>query len=177
MPVEGGPPQRGQRMLVKSRPQVSQKWAMSVEPLEDGVDVPPLREQGVSLADLVVVSVLEVVRQPLVDQAERDLLRVEVVRVVRGRDPVPVIERTLALLRDRPLARVIWARPRELLNIFQADAVGCHVITATSDLLGKLPLVDKDLTGYSLETVEMFHRDAMAAGYSIPLSAETSTSL
>ncbi len=94
-----------------------------------------------------------------------------------GRDPVPVIERTLALLRDRPLARVIWASPRELLNIFQADAVGCHVITATSELLDKLSLVDKDLTGYSLETVEMFHRDAMAAGYSIPLSAEASTRL
>ena len=88
-----------------------------------------------------------------------------------GRDPVPVIERSLAILRTLPAARVIWASPRELLNVFQADAVGCHVITATADVLNKLPQVGKDLTGFSLETVEMFRKDAVAAGYTIPLSA------
>lgn len=90
-----------------------------------------------------------------------------------GRDPVPVIERSLAILRDLRLAEVIWASPRELLNVFQADAVGCHVITATSDVLNKLALIGKDLTAYSLETVEMFRKDAVAAGYSVPLSAPT----
>jgi transaldolase len=88
-----------------------------------------------------------------------------------GRDPVPVIERSLELLHDLPLAKVIWASPRELLNVFQADAAGCHVITATPDLLGKLSVVGRDLTAYSLETVAMFRGDAMAAGYNVPLKA------
>ena len=88
-----------------------------------------------------------------------------------GRDPLPIIEQSLSLLRGHPLAEVIWASPRELLNVFQADAVGCHVITATSDVLSKLSLVGKDLSTYSLETVEMFHKDAVAAGFTIPVSA------
>ena len=88
-----------------------------------------------------------------------------------GRDPLPVIERSLAMLRHLPAARVIWASPRELLNVFQADAVGCHVITATADVLNKLSQVGKDLTTFSLETVEMFRKDALAAGFTIPLSA------
>ena len=87
-----------------------------------------------------------------------------------GIDPVPIIVGSLELLRDLPLAQVIWASPRELLNVFQADAVGCHVITATPDVLNKLSLVGKDLTAFSLETVEMFRRDALAAGYTIPLA-------
>jgi transaldolase len=87
-----------------------------------------------------------------------------------GIDPVPVIARSLALLRKLPRAEVIWASPRELLNVFQADAVGCHVITATADVLNKLSLVGKDLTAYSLDTVEMFRRDAVAAGYTIPVA-------
>jgi transaldolase len=62
---------------------------------------------------------------------------------------------------------LIWASPRELLNVFQADAIGCHVITATSDILKKLPLAGKDLAAYSLETVKMFKSDAEAAGYKL----------
>jgi len=89
-----------------------------------------------------------------------------------GCDPLPIVERSVALLRELPLAEVIWASPRELLNVFQADAVGCHVITATADVLNKLSLVGKDLTAYSLETVEMFRRDAVAAGFTIPVSAQ-----
>jgi transaldolase len=88
-----------------------------------------------------------------------------------GVDPVPVIARSVHVLRGLTRAEVIWASPRELLNVFQADAVGCHVITATADVLNKLPLVGKDLVAYSLETVEMFRKDAMAAGYTIPVSA------
>ena len=71
------------------------------------------------------------------------------------------------LLREHPDVELIWASPRELLNIFQADEVGCHVITATKDVLAKLSLVGKDLLAYSLETVEMFHTDAKTAGYMI----------
>lgn len=84
-----------------------------------------------------------------------------------GVDPMPLMRECLARLADRPKAELLWASPRELLNIFQADEVGCHIITATSDVLAKLTLVGKDLDAYSLETVKMFFNDAAAAGYSI----------
>lgn len=84
-----------------------------------------------------------------------------------GRDPVPVMAESVRILKSKPKAELIWASPRELLNIFQADAVGCHIITATNDILKKLALVGKDLDAYSLETVEMFYKDATAAGFSI----------
>lgn len=71
------------------------------------------------------------------------------------------------ILQTYPQLQLIWASPRELLNVFQADEVGCHVITATSDILKKLSLVGKDLTAYSVDTVKMFHDDAASAGYSI----------
>ena len=73
----------------------------------------------------------------------------------------------LEILKERPKAELLWASPRELLNVFQADQIGCHIITATPDVLKKLTLVSKDLTQYSLETVKMFFDDASAAGYSI----------
>ena len=82
-----------------------------------------------------------------------------------GRDPVPVMAAAVELLRPYSNQELIWASPRELLNIFQANSVGCHIITVTSDLLGKLALVGKDLKEYSLETVEMFFSDAARAGY------------
>ena len=84
-----------------------------------------------------------------------------------GRDPVPLMQAALRALAGRPRAELLWASPRELLNIFQADAIGCHIITATPDVLAKLALVGKDLGEYSLETVKMFHRDAVAAGFRI----------
>jgi transaldolase len=84
-----------------------------------------------------------------------------------GRDPVPVMTAALEILRTRPEAELIWASPREVLNVFQADAIGCHIITATNDILRKLPLRGKDLDQYSIETVQMFHADASAAGYAI----------
>jgi len=82
-----------------------------------------------------------------------------------GRDPVPVMAAAVDVVRRYPNIELIWASPRELLNIFQADAVGCHIITATNDILAKLPLVGKDLPEYSLETVKMFREDAVKAGY------------
>ena len=84
-----------------------------------------------------------------------------------GRDPVPMMAQAVEMLRPLEKSELIWASPRELLNIFQADEVGCHVITATSDVLKKLELVGKDLADYSLDTVKMFYRDAQAAGYSL----------
>ena len=75
------------------------------------------------------------------------------------------------LLRTRPRAELLWASPRELLNIFQADNAGCHIITIPPEILNKLSLVGKDLANYSLETVSMFHRDANAAAYRIQTSA------
>jgi len=88
-----------------------------------------------------------------------------------GRDPVPVMAEAVRIMKAKPRAELIWASPRELLNIFQADSVGCHIITATHDILKKLSLVGKDLAQYSLETVEMFHKDATAAGYTIKTRA------
>lgn len=84
-----------------------------------------------------------------------------------GRDPVPVVAEAVTILRVAPNAELIWASPRELLNIFQADAVGCHIITATHDILKKLTLVGKSLDEYSLETVKMFYEDARGAGFSL----------
>jgi len=84
-----------------------------------------------------------------------------------GRDPVPMMAEAVEILRPRSNIELIWASPREVLNIFQADAVGCHVITATNDLLHKLALLGKDLDDYSLETVKMFHRDAEQAGFAL----------
>src|ERR1051326_7495525 len=82
-----------------------------------------------------------------------------------GVDPVPLMAEAVSRLRDAPNTELIWASPRELLNIFQADAIGCHVITVTNDILNKLKLVGKDLSTYSLETVKMFYEDGKAAGY------------
>jgi len=84
-----------------------------------------------------------------------------------GVDPVPIMAQAVKIMKARPKAELIWASPRELLNIFQADAIGCHIITATNDILKKLSLVGKDLGQYSLETVEMFYKDAKAAGFTI----------
>jgi transaldolase len=84
-----------------------------------------------------------------------------------GRDPVPVMAAAMELLRPYPQLELIWASPRELLNVFQANDVGCHIITATDDILKKLSLVGKDLHDYSLDTVKMFYNDAQSAGYKL----------
>lgn len=86
-----------------------------------------------------------------------------------GLDPIPHMQACLNALSDRPKAELLWASPRELLNVFQADAAGCHIITATNDLLSKLNLVNKDLTLYSRETVQMFFNDAQASNFNIPV--------
>jgi transaldolase len=112
------------------------------------------------------------------EQVERITARLDaktpaIVSVFAGRiadtgvDPMPIMKKSVEILKKKPKAELIWASPRELLNVFQADAIGCHIITATNDILKKLSLVGKDLDNYSLETVEMFYKDAKAAGYTI----------
>mgnify|MGYP001258359644 CR=1 FL=1 len=84
-----------------------------------------------------------------------------------GVDPMPVMRECVEILKVLPKAELLWASPRELLNIVQADEVGCHIITATPGILNKLELLGKDLTEFSLDTVKMFYNDANAAGYEI----------
>ena len=84
-----------------------------------------------------------------------------------GRDPLPIMRRAMQLLQDYPEVELIWASPRELLNIVQADEIGCHVITVTNDILKKLVTIGKDLSDFSLETVKMFYDDARSAGFSL----------
>ncbi|MEA2992984.1 MAG: transaldolase [Alphaproteobacteria bacterium] len=84
-----------------------------------------------------------------------------------GLDPVPLMAESVRRMKAAPNSELIWASPRELLNIYQADAIGCHVITVTNDVIKKLPLVGKDLEEYSLETVKMFFDDGKAAGYKL----------
>jgi len=84
-----------------------------------------------------------------------------------GRDPRDTIRISLEKIKHLTESELIWASPRELLNIFQAEALGCHIITATNDLLNKLSLVGKDLLEYSLDTVKMFSTDAIKSGFTL----------
>jgi transaldolase len=84
-----------------------------------------------------------------------------------GIDPCPIMARSLEVMREAPQSELIWASPREVLNVVQADEVGCHIITMTHDLLKKLPSLGKNLDQFSLETVQMFRQDAIAAGFSL----------
>jgi transaldolase len=84
-----------------------------------------------------------------------------------GRDPVPIMQAALDVLADYPLQELIWASPREVFNIVQADAIGVDIITVTNDLLAKLPALGKDLDEFSLDTVRMFHDDARSAGLTL----------
>ena len=136
-----------------------------------------LSEAGVQL-NITAVMTLEQVR------AITDALSANtpaIISVFAGRiadtgvDPVPVMREALRIMQAKPKAELIWASPRELLNIIQADEIGCHIITATNDILDKLPLLGKDHAAYSLDTVEMFYRDASAAGYTIPCASQVVT--
>ena len=84
-----------------------------------------------------------------------------------GLDPVPLMAEAVRRLAAAPNTELIWASPRELLNIFQADAIGCHIITVTNDILQKLSLIGKDVDDYSLDTVKMFYNDGRAAGFAL----------
>jgi transaldolase len=84
-----------------------------------------------------------------------------------GRDPVPLMSEAAAIVSEKPKAQLLWASPRELLNVFQADECGCHIITVTPDILKKLSMVGKPLEDLSLDTVKMFYNDAAAAGFKL----------
>lgn len=84
-----------------------------------------------------------------------------------GVDPVPMMRKSAEILKKLPKTELLWASPREVLNVIQAEECGCHIITATPDILAKTPLFGKDLRQYSLETVKMFYEDARAAGFKL----------
>ncbi len=87
-----------------------------------------------------------------------------------GVDPVPIMRQAKAALAGLPKAELLWASPREVLNLVQADEIGCDIITITADILAKVPTIGKDLDQFSLETVKMFYNDAKAAGFKVPRS-------
>ena len=147
------------------------------------VKIPITNTRGESSIDLVaelvksgiVVNVTAIMTLRQVEELSRVISPslTSIVSVFAGRiadtgvDPVPHMASCRELLRDVPAAQLLWASPRELFNIFQADEVGCQIITVTNDVLAKLKLIGKPLDAYSLETVEMFRRDALAASYTI----------
>jgi len=131
-----------------------------------------LSEAGVSL-NLTAIMTLDQVRAVTENLSEDTpaIISVFAGRIAdTGIDPIPFMSECLNIISARPKAELLWASPRELLNIFQADDIGCHIITATNDVLKKLSLVGKELSDYSLETVQMFYDDAVAAGYKINTS-------
>jgi len=128
-----------------------------------------LSKKGVvlNITAIMTVAQVEEVAEAL-DPETKAIVSVFAGRVAdTGLDPVPHMKACLHSLMCRPKAELLWASPREMLNIFQADQIGCHIITVTNDLLAKLSLVGKDLDEYSRETVEMFYRDAVSSGYTI----------
>lgn len=139
----------------------------------DGTSTAPLvrelSEAGVQLnvTALMLPSQVEVVAQALKDGAP-SCISVFAGRIAdAGIDPIPLMRESLEAMRVAPKAELIWASPREVLNLIQADSIGCHIITMTHDLLGKLDTLGKDLETFSLDTVKMFHRDAVAAGFNV----------
>jgi len=128
-----------------------------------------LADKGVKLNVTAIMSLDQVRR--VADALNPDVWAIVSVFAGRiadtGLDPIPLMREAKAILAAKPKAELLWASPRELLNVFHAVEAGCHIITATNDILAKLKLVGKDLDEYSLDTVKMFYRDAQAAGYSL----------
>jgi transaldolase len=128
-----------------------------------------LSSQGVAL-NITAILTVEQVRNVVESLDDNSVAFISVFagRIAdTGRDPIPLMQNAIQIMKEKPKSELIWASPRELLNVIQADAIGCHVITATSDILKKLDIIGKDLSQYSLETVKMFRDDAVASGYSI----------
>ena len=131
--------------------------------------VKKLSEQGVKVNVTAVMTSLQV--QMIIDALNpnyESYISVFAGRIAdTGRDPMPIMEESLRIISSNQNAKLIWASPRELLNVFQADSIGCHIITATNDILKKLDLVGKDLEHYSLETVQMFRKDAIDSAFKV----------
>jgi transaldolase len=134
-----------------------------------------LSRKGVQLNITALMTLKQVLTVgPCLAEGSRSYVSVFAGRIAdTGRDPVPIMRSAVESLRAWPHIELIWASPRELLNVFHAEDTGCHVITMTNDLIGKLALVGKDLDEYSLETVRMFHTDARIAGYSLNRTSDT----
>ncbi len=140
----------------------------------DGQSLAPLvRELSEGGVQVNVTAVMTTAQVELVAEALRDGAP-SCVSVFAGRiadagiEPLPIMSRSLEILASAaPAAELIWASPRELLNLVQADSIGCHIITMTGELIKKLPSLGKDLDTFSLETVKMFRRDAITAGFSL----------
>ena len=128
-----------------------------------------LSAAGVKL-NVTAVTTLEQVRA-VVDALDPDVPAIVSVFAGRiadsGRDPVPLMREAAAIVHAKPLAKLLWASPRELLNVLQADDCGCDIITITGDLLKKLPGIGRPLDEVSLDTVKMFFNDAAAAGFKL----------
>ncbi len=133
---------------------------------------PLVRELSESGVKVNVTAVFTTAQVELITEAIKDgapsCISVFAGRIAdAGIDPVPLMARAVDIMVQAPRAELIWASPREILNVVQADQVGCHIITITNDMLKKLDLLGKDLLQYSLETVQMFRRDALAAGFTV----------
>jgi transaldolase len=128
-----------------------------------------LSAEGFSL-NVTAILTLDQVKEVAssVDPSSRTIVSVFAGRIAdTGVDPVPIMAKGVEMLKSLPNAELLWASPREILNVVQADECGCHIITATPDIVAKVPLLGKDLAQYSLETVKMFHDDARAAGFKL----------
>lgn len=128
-----------------------------------------LSEQGVSINVTAMMTVAQVKTVlPALSKGPGGYVSVFAGRIAdAGKDPLPVMNEVVKLLGKYPNIELIWASPRELYNVVQADSIGCHIITATNNILKKLPTLGKDLDQFSLETVKMFYNDAVAAGYTL----------
>lgn len=153
-------------------------WAKNVN-----VKIPVTNTSGEFTGDVikelsdngVVVNVTAIMTTKQVEQIVKkiNIETSSIISVFAGRiadtgiDPTPVMKEALDIMKSKPKSELIWASPRELLNIFQADEIGCHIITATNEILSKLNNVGKDLDQFSLETVQMFRDDALASNFKI----------
>jgi transaldolase len=127
-----------------------------------------LSAEGFSLNVTAVLTLDQVETVASAARGARIIVSVFAGRVAdTGVDPVPVMTKAASILKSVPNAELLWASPREVLNVVQAQECGCHIITATPDLIAKVPLLGTDLHAYSLQTVKMFHEDARAAGFKL----------
>ncbi len=163
---------------IRRQAQIISEWGNNVY-----VKIPVTTTTGESLAPLVrelseggvkvnVTALFTTAQVELITSAVKDgapsCISVFAGRIAdAGIDPMPIMARSVEIMAEAPHSELIWASPREMLNLVQADRVGCHIITFTHDLLKKLDCLGKDLEEYSLETVQMFHGDAVAAGFTL----------
>ncbi len=131
--------------------------------------VKDLSDQGVKINVTAVTTIKQVLEiSNNLNKDAKSFVSVFAGRIAdTGVDPIPTITRSLEVLESHTNCEVIWASPRELLNVIQASEIGCHVITVTNDIIKKLSLIDKDLETYSLETVQMFYKDANQSNFTI----------